>query len=129
MALEGGREPRCWKQRGSGSVTFMRRLPAKLVLPWHEPLPLSKAACVGGWQLMEKWCSGRGLIAAKDAWRRSGFVRTEIADSAIAVRLAARKHGAGNAALPTTATSGVWRADSIIASGNVPIGDVMRQLA
>jgi hypothetical protein len=28
VALEGGREPRCWKQRGSGSATFMRRLPS-----------------------------------------------------------------------------------------------------
>ena len=44
--LEGGREPRCSKQRGSGSATFMRRSPSKLVLPWHEPLPLSKSACV-----------------------------------------------------------------------------------
>ena len=129
VALEGGREPRCWKQRGSGSATFMRRPPSKLVLPWHEPLPLSKAACAGGWRFMEKWCSGREVVAARHAKRHSGFVRTAIADSAIAVRLAARKLDAGNAALPTTATSGVWRADSIIAIGNVPIGDVMRQLA
>ena len=78
---------------------------------------------------MEKWCSGREFVAARDARRRSGFVRTAIADSAIAVRLAAGKLGAGNAALLTAATSGVWRADSIIAIGNVPIGDVMRQLA
>ena len=93
--LEGGREPRCSKQRGSGSATFIRRPPSKLVLPCHEPLPLSKAACVGGWRFMEKWFSGREFVAARDARRHFGFVRTAIADSAIAVRLAARKLGAG----------------------------------
>ena len=82
VALEGGREPRRWKQRGSGSATFMRRPPSKLVLPWHEPLPLSKAACVGGWRFMGKWCSGREFVAARDAKRRFGSVRTAIADSA-----------------------------------------------
>ena len=54
---------------------------------------------------MEKWCCGREFVAARDANRRSGFVRTAIVDSAIAVRLAARKLDAGNAALPTAATS------------------------
>jgi hypothetical protein len=48
VAWEGGKDPRRSKQRGSGSATFMRRLPSKLVLTWHEPLPLSKSACVGG---------------------------------------------------------------------------------
>ena len=78
---------------------------------------------------MEKWCSGREFVAAKDARRRSGSVRAAIADSAIAVRLVAPRPGVGSDALPTAATSGVWRADSIIAIGNVPIGDVMHQLA
>jgi hypothetical protein len=78
---------------------------------------------------MEKWCSGRGFVAARDAMRRSGFVRTAIADSAIAVRLAAGKLGAGNAALLTAATSGVWRAGSITATGKVRTGDVTRRLA
>ena len=55
---------------------------------------------------MEKRCSGREFVAARDAKRRFGFVRTAIADSAIAVRLAARKLDAGSAELPTAVTSG-----------------------
>ena len=103
-ALEGGKEPRRSKQRGSGLATFMRRTPSKLVLPSHEPLPLSKAASVGGWRFMQKWFSGRGFVAARDARRCSGFARTAIAGSAIAARLAARKLDAGNAVPPTAAT-------------------------
>jgi hypothetical protein len=130
VAVEGGREPRCWKQRGSGLATFMRRPPSKLVPPSHEPLLLSKAAAsVGGWRFLEKWFSGRGFVAARDARRCSGFVRTAIADSAIAVRLAARKFDASNTALLTAATSGVWRAGSITATGNVRTGNVTRRLA
>jgi hypothetical protein len=78
---------------------------------------------------MEKWFSGREFVAARDARRRSGFVRIATADSAIAARLAARKSGAANAALPTAATNGVWRADSIIATGNVHTVNVTRRLA
>jgi hypothetical protein len=84
---------------------------------------------VGGWRFLQKWFSGREFVAARDARRHSGFVRTAIADSAIAVRVAARKRGAGNAELPTAATSGVWRAGSIIATGNVRTGDVTPRLA
>jgi len=84
---------------------------------------------VGRWRFIKKWYSGREFVAARDARRRSGFVRTAIADSAIAARLAARKVGAGNAALPTAATSVVWRAGSIIATGNVRTGGVTRRLA
>jgi hypothetical protein len=78
---------------------------------------------------MEKWCSGREFVAARDAKRRSGFVRTAIADSAIAVRLAAPKFGVNNDVLPTSATSGVWRDGSIIATGNVRTGNVTCRLA
>ena len=78
---------------------------------------------------MEKRCSGCEFVAARDAKRRSGFVRTAIADSAIAVRLAARKLDAGNTAQLTAATSGVWRDGSITAIGNVRTGNVMRRLA
>lgn len=78
---------------------------------------------------MEKWFSGSEFVAARDARRHFGFVRTAIADSGIAVWLAARKLGAANAALPTAATSGVWRAGSIIAIGNVRTGNVTRRLA
>ena len=78
---------------------------------------------------MEKWFSGSGFVAARDARRCSGFVRTAIADSAIAARLAAPKPGASNAAPPTAATSGVRKAGSIIATGNVRTGSVTRRLA
>jgi hypothetical protein len=50
---------------------------------------------------MEKWFSGCEFVAARDAEWSSGFARTATADRAIAVRLAVRKLGAGNAALPT----------------------------
>ena len=78
---------------------------------------------------MEKWFSGREFVAARDARRCSGFARTATAGSAIAARLAAPKLGAGNAALPTAAINGVWRAGSIIATGNVRTGNVTRRLA
>jgi hypothetical protein len=45
------------------------------------------------------------------------------------VRLAASKRGAGNAALLTAAINGVWRAGSIIATGNVRTASVTRRLA
>jgi len=79
----------------------MRRPPSKLALRSHEPLLMSKAASAGGWRCMEKRCSGREFVAARDARRCSSFVLTATADRAIAVRLAARKLGAGNAVLPT----------------------------
>ena len=78
---------------------------------------------------METWCSGREFVAARDAKRRFGSVRTAIADSAIAVRLAARKFDAGNTAQLTAATSGAWRAGSIIATGNVRTGAGTHRLA
>jgi len=84
---------------------------------------------VGGWRFTEKWFSGREFVAAGDARRHSGFVRTVIAGSAIAVPRAAPRPDAGNTALPTGSTSGVWRAGSITATGNVRTGNVTRRLA
>jgi hypothetical protein len=78
---------------------------------------------------MEKWFSGREFVAARDVRQRSGFVRTAIADRAIAVQLAARKLDASNAALPTGAINKVGRAGSIIATGNVRTDTVTRRLA
>jgi hypothetical protein len=78
---------------------------------------------------MEKWFSGRGFAAARDARECSGYARTATADSVIAVRLAAWKLDASNAALPIGATNGVWRAGSITATGNVRTGNVTRRLA
>jgi hypothetical protein len=78
---------------------------------------------------MEKWFSGCGFVAARDARRCSGFARTAIAGRAIAARLAAAKAGAGNTVLPTAATSGVRRAGSITATGNVHTANGTRRLA
>jgi len=95
-----------------------------LLLPWHEPVSLSKPAGVGGCWFMQKWFSGREFVAARNARLPSGFVRTAIADSVIAVWLAASKPGVASAARPIAAIKGVWRAGSIIVTGNVPTGDV-----
>jgi hypothetical protein len=78
---------------------------------------------------MKKWFSVRAFVAAGDVRRHSGFARTATAGSAIAARLAAPKFGASNAAMPTAATSGVWRADSIIGIGNAPTGGATHRLA
>ena len=74
----------------------------------------------GSWK---KWFSCSAFAAARDARRCSGFVHIATADNAIAARRAAPKPGAGNAGRPTAATSGVWKAGSIIGTGNVRIGD------
>ena len=78
---------------------------------------------------MEKWFSGRGFVAARDARQCSGYARTATAGSAIAARLAAWKLDASNAAPPTAAINGVWKAGSIIATGNVRTGSVTRRFA
>ena len=78
---------------------------------------------------MQKWFSGREFVAARDARQLSGFARTVTAGSAIAVRLAAPELDAGSVVLPTGATKGVWRAGSIIATGNVLTANVTRQSA
>ena len=77
---------------------------------------------------MEKWFSGE-FVAARDARRCSGCARTATAGSAIAARLAAWELDASNAALPSGATNGVWRAGSIIATGNGRTDGATRRLA
>lgn len=78
---------------------------------------------------MEKRFSGSAFAAARDARRCSGFVHIAIAGSAIAVRLAARKPGAGSAVPPTAGTSEVSKAASIIATGNAPTANATAGLA
>ena len=90
---------------------------------------MSKSACVDEWRFMETWCSGREFVAARDARQHFGFVRTAIADSAIAAMLAAPIVDVCNAAPPTAAINEVRRAGSIIATGNAPTGGVTRQHA
>ena len=81
-------------------------------------LPLSKSACVGGWRFREKWFSGSGFAAARDARRRSGFVPIAIAANAIAARRAAAKPGAGSTGRPTAAINRVPKAGSTIGIGS-----------
>ena len=103
----------------------MRRSPSKLVLPWHEPLPLSKSACMGGWWFKEKSFSGSAFAAARDAGQCSGFVPIAIADNAIAARRAARKPGTGSTGRPTAAISRVGKAGSttgIVSSSTASAG-------
>ena len=118
VAWKAGRRTPPLEQRGSGSATFMRRPPTKLVLPCHEPLPLSKSACEGGWRFMEKWFSGSAFAAARDARRCSGFARIVIAGNAIAARPAAPKPGAGSTGRPTAAISRVRKAGSTTGIGS-----------
>jgi len=117
-----------WILRAAGF--WLGNLHAKATIetfpPSHEPLPLSKPAGAHRWRFMEKWFSGRGFVAARDARRCSGFARSATAGSATAARLVAAKPCSGNTARPTAGTSRVQRAGSIIATGNAPTGSVMR---
>ena len=78
---------------------------------------------------MAKRYSGNEFALVTSVTQCSSSARTVIADSAIAARLAARKHGVSNAATLTAVISGVWRAGSIIATGNVRTGNVTRRFA
>lgn len=71
---------------------------------------------------MEKWFSGSGFAAARDARRCSGFVHTAIGGSVIVAGLAARKPGASSAVPPTGGISGARKAGSIIGIANVHTG-------
>ena len=97
-----------------------RRQP-ELVLPWHEPQPLSKAACKRGWRFTEKLFSGRGFAATRIAGRCFGFACAAIAGSGIAAQSAAAKRGAGNIAQPTGVISRASRGGWIIATASAPI--------
>jgi hypothetical protein len=78
---------------------------------------------------MEKWFSGSEFVAARDARRCSGFVRTVIEASAIAARRAVATPGASNAVPPTAGTSRAPKAGWIIATGNVRTESAMVGLA
>jgi hypothetical protein len=80
-----------------GGLHAKKKATSELVLPWHEPLPLSKAASKSGWRFMEKLFSGCGFAATRIAGRCSGFARAAIAGSSTAVSSAAAVPGAGAA--------------------------------
>ena len=106
-----------WQPSGEGH-------PQRLFYRDMNPLPLSKSADVGGWRFLQKWFSGGGFAAARYARRCSGSVRTAIAGSAIAARIAVWKPDASNAAMPTAGTSGVQKAGWITETDNAPTASV-----
>jgi hypothetical protein len=69
--------------------------------------------------LLAKWFCGFGFARLAIAAQHSFSVRIVIADSAIAAWHAGAKRGLLSADAPTAATSGVWKAGSII---GVPFG-------
>ena len=95
----------------------------KLVLTCHDRLPLSSPTRIHGWRLMAKWFFGSGFAAALDATRCSGSASTVIADTVIAVPLAALKPGSSSDAAPTAVTSAARKDGSIIATGSGSIGN------
>jgi len=70
---------------------------------------------------MQKWFSGSGFAAARDARRCSGFVHIATADNAIAALRAALKHGAGSTGRPTAAISRVLKVGSTTGIGSSTI--------
>ena len=73
---------------------------------------------------MEKWFSGSGFAAARDARRCSGFAHIATADNATAARRAALKPGAGSTGRPTAAISRAPKAGSTTGIGNSTIVSV-----
>ena len=71
---------------------------------------------------MEKWFSGREFVAARDANRRSGFVRTAIADSAIAASPAANRPGSISGVAPIADTNTARKDETIIVTGRASTG-------
>jgi hypothetical protein len=88
----------------------------ELTLPWHEPQPLSKAACKNGWRFTGKLYSGFGFAIILAAGRCSGSVRAAIAGSVTAVRSAGASHVSGNSGQPIGGISRASRAGWIIAT-------------
>ena len=118
-------------QRGSLQVAFMpkTKATAELVLPWHEPLPLSKSAYVRGWWFMRKEFSGKGFAAIHVAGRFSGFAHAVIAANATAARSAGVRPDASSIGLPTDAISRAPKAGWIIATGSAPIDAAVSSVA
>jgi len=118
------------EQRGSLWAAFMPkgRQPG-VVLPWHEPQPLSKAACKRGWRFTEKLFSGSGFAATRSAGRYFGFACVAIAGSSIARRRVAAKRGAGSSARLTGVISKASRGDWIIATVRSGIAAAVTQKA
>jgi len=128
--LEGGRECRRPRWRGfwRGNL-HVKPHDRNRCSPRHEPLPFSKPARAGRWQFMEKWFCAGECVAARNARRCSGFARTAIVDSAIAVRGVARKNGFDDTARQTAVTKGVPKVAMTTGTGNRRTGNATRPLA
>jgi len=87
-----------------------------VVLRWHEPRPLSKAARKGRWRFTEKLFSGSGFAATRIAGRFFGFACAAIAGSSTARQSAGAMCGAGSGVRPTGVISKVPRGGWIIAT-------------
>ena len=85
-----------------------------MVLRWHEPQPLSKAACKCGWRFTGKLFSDRGFVATRIAGRYFGFACAAIAGSSIARQRVAAKCGVGSIERPTGVISRASRDGWII---------------
>jgi hypothetical protein len=93
----------------------------ELVLPWHEPLPLSKAVYACGWRFMGKLFFGLGFAATLTVEICSGFARAAIADSVIAAWSVEDMRGAGNIVPPTDGISRAKKGGWITATASAPI--------
>jgi hypothetical protein len=101
----------------------------ELFLPWHEPQPLSKAACKRGWRSTEKLFSGSGFAATRSAGRYFGFACAAIAGNGTARLSAAAKCGADSSARPTGVISKASRGGWIIATVRSGIAAAVTQKA
>ncbi|MGA7886272.1 MAG: hypothetical protein WCA44_11060 [Acidobacteriaceae bacterium] len=105
----------------AGSLHAKKKATSELVLPWHEPLRLSKAVCKRRWRFTEKLFSGSGFATTRIAGRCSGSASAAIAGSGTAAQSVGDRGGAGNIAQLTgvisRASKGVW----IIVTASAPI--------
>jgi hypothetical protein len=99
-----------------------RRRQPELTLPWHEPLPLSKAACKYGWRFTGKLYSGFGFVIILSAGRSSGSARAAIAASVTAARGAGASHVSASIGRPIGVISRAPRDVWIITTASVSIG-------
>ena len=93
----------------------------ELLQPWHEPAPLSKAACNRGWRFTEKLFSGRGFAATRIAGRCFGFARAATAGNSTARLSVVAMCGASSVEQPTGDISRAPRAGWIIVTASGPI--------
>jgi hypothetical protein len=92
-----------------------------LVLPWHEPLLLSKAVCNYGWRFTGKLSSDFGFAFVLAAGRCSWSARAAIAVNVTTAGSASASHVSGSIRRLIGDISGASSVVWIIATGSVPI--------